>query len=411
MRENQCKSILRRAMSFILVVALVLIAAVSAIKVEAATKPSIAKSMTIGTGSIYFYNPYSKKDLNVLAVSNPVKKATYSFSSSDSKVVKVTSKGTEAYLVGVKAGTATITCNQKLNGKTTKVGTCKVTVKDVKVYELNTDLPLGKSDAIVFDYSYRNCDAKYTYETGSKNLEVKDNVRKADGELYFVSQTINAKKAGTYTITAKETYNNKTRTIGKVKVKVHKASIEDKEFTMDIGDTRDPYYLISYFRYDVPYFFEVEDTSILKVSGKDRNVELAAIKEGTTKLNIYENATKADKKKLLGTCKITVKKVVLEGIEIDSYTNEAYIGEDDIYVYLYKKPYNAPGTFTVTSSDTAVATVSEPDENNTFNITPVGVGTTTITVTCEEFTETMTFTVKSEEDEYDEYEEDDDEEY
>jgi hypothetical protein len=98
---------------------------------QAAEKPYISSEETIGKGSINVDGPFvAKSDYQMLEVYSPVKKATYSFTTSDKSVVTVKTKGTKAYLTGLKAGTAKITCNQKLNGKTTKVGTCKVTVKN-----------------------------------------------------------------------------------------------------------------------------------------------------------------------------------------------------------------------------------------------------------------------------------------
>lgn len=371
----------------------VLISKVSFVQVEAAAKPSISKGMTMGTGSISFYNPYYKEDKNTLSVSNPVKKATYSFTSSNSAVITVKSTGTKAYLTGVKAGNASITCNQKLNGKTTKIGTCNVIVEDVKVYDLFSDLPMGTSQMPAFDYSYRNCDATYTYVSDSKNLTAVDDIIKTEDGALYVTQIFTAKIAGTYTVTVKETYNKKTRTIGKLKFTVHNASIPNVESNMDIGDTLYAYYLIEYYRFDVPYVFEVEDESIIGISGTNESIQIEAKKAGTTTINIYEDSTKPDKNKLLGSCKITAKVVVLESIELDFYETEAYVGEDTITFEINKDPYNAPGTFTVTSSNQDVATVSEPDEDGYCEITPVGAGTTIITVTCGDITETQTITV------------------
>lgn len=367
---------------------------------EAATKPSISKDMTIGTGSISFYNPYFMDDLNTLSVSDPVKKATYTFTSSSKKVVTVKSKGATAYLTGVKAGSATITCKQKYKGKTTKIGTCKVTVKDVKVYEMFSDLPLGASEAPAFDYSYRNCDAKYTYVSNSKNLKVVDKVTKSEEGYYYVSQTFTAKKAGTYTVTAKETYNKITRTVGKLEFTVHKASITNDDFNMDIGDTNYAYYLMENFRYDVPYYFEVKDESIIAKNGTGFDTQIEAKKVGTTTINIYENTKKAEKSKLVGSCKITVVEVILEGINVDIYPIETYVGGENIDFYISRDPYNAPGTFTVTSSDPNVATVTVPDDNGECTITAVGAGTTTITIACGDITETETITVYKDEDDY-----------
>lgn len=53
----------------------------------------------------------------------------YTFTSGNKKIVKVKKSGTKCYITGVKAGSTKITVKEKLNGKTKKVGTCKVIVK------------------------------------------------------------------------------------------------------------------------------------------------------------------------------------------------------------------------------------------------------------------------------------------
>jgi hypothetical protein len=368
---------------------------------QAAAKPSVEAKMTIGTGSIVgSFDFYSKEEGKYsLSVSAPVKNATYSFTSSNTKVLTVKASGTVAYLTGVKAGTATITVNQKLSGKTTKVGTCAVTVKNSVIHQdFVPELPLGSSVAsepLVFDY--RNNDATYTYASNSKNFSMSETIKKFDG-MNFISQSFTAKAPGTYTITVKETYNKITRTVGTIKYTVKKATVS-AEGSVDLGGDVWAFELLNNYRTDVPYYFTSDDKKVLDIVSDKNYVSLKGLAEGTTTLKIYENAKAADESKLIGKCKITVKKVKLTDLNIDFDETEAYVGGDPIEFSVEKEPYNAFDEITVTSSNPNVAKVSELDEEGFGTVSPVSAGTATITITCGDITKTQDITV-SEEDEY-----------
>ncbi|EMS69705.1 Ig-like domain-containing protein [Ruminiclostridium cellobioparum] len=368
---------------------------------QAAAKPSVEAKMTIGTGSIVgSFDFYSKEEGKYsLSVSDPVKNATYSFTSSNTKVLTVKASGTVAYLTGVKAGTATITVNQKLSGKTTKVGTCAVTVKNSVIHQdFVPELPLGSSVAsepLVFDY--RNNDATYTYASNSKNFSMSETIKKFDG-MNFISQSFTAKAPGTYTITVKETYNKITRTVGTIKYTVKKATVS-AEGSVDLGGDVWAFELLNNYRTDVPYYFISDDKKVLDIVSDKNYVSLKGLAEGTTTLKIYENAKAADESKLIGKCKITVKKIKLTDLNIDFDETEAYVGGDPIEFSVEKEPYNAFDEITVTSSNPNVAKVSELDEEGFGTISPVSAGTATITITCGDITKTQDITV-SEEDEY-----------
>lgn len=368
---------------------------------QAAAKPSVEAKMTIGTGSIVgSFDFYSKEEGKYsLSVSNPVKNATYSFTSSNTKVLTVKASGTVAYLTGVKAGSATITVNQKLSGKTTKVGTCAVTVKNSVIHQdFVPELPLGSSVAsepLVFDY--RNNDATYTYASNSKNFSMSETIKKFDG-MNFISQSFTAKAPGTYTITVKETYNKITRTVGTIKYTVKKATVS-AEGSVDLGGDVWAFELLNNYRTDVPYYFTSDDKKVLDIVSDKNYVSLKGLAEGTTTLKIYENAKAADESKLIGKCKITVKKVKLTDLNIDFDETEAYVGGDPIEFSVEKEPYNAFDEITVTSSNPNVAKVSELDEEGFGTVSPVSAGTATITITCGDITKTQDITV-SEEDEY-----------
>ncbi|MFT4144914.1 MAG: hypothetical protein QM644_10715 [Mobilitalea sp.] len=223
---------------------------------EAAAKsPSLsAKEMTIPMGKMsgkvsWDTSLYETSFAKKLSVSNKVSGATYSFTSSDAKVVTISKDG--GYLTGLKAGSATITCKQTLKGKTTTIGKCKVTVKKAIFKADQKEFSVGSGEYSIqsfvnyddkaFYILYRNPSATYTWTTDSKNFTIKDIKIDAayidsldiadewkglykeplgDGCIYGYEYT--AKKAGTYTVTVKETYNKKTVTVATFKVTVKK---------------------------------------------------------------------------------------------------------------------------------------------------------------------------------------------
>ncbi len=385
----------------LLLAVFILPAGIVANSAQAATKPTVEAKMTIGTGSIVGnFDFYPKEDCKYsLDVSNPVKNATYSFASSNAKVVAVKASGTIGYLTGLKAGNATITVSQKLKGKTTKVGTCAVTVKNsVVIQDFVPELPLGVSQSnepLVFEY--RNNDATYTYASNSKDFSMSETIKKFDG-MNFISQSFTAKAPGTYTITVKETYNKSTRTVGTIKYTVTKATVS-AESSVDLGGKVPALDLINNYRTDVPYYITTGDEDILDILAEGDNVYLSGIKEGTVTVKIYENANAADESKLIATCKISVKKVKLENLNINFDETEAYAGGDSIEFSVEKEPYNASEKITVTSSNPDVAKVSELNEEGFGTVSPVTAGKTTITITCGDITKTQDITIYEDDEE------------
>lgn len=400
--KNKRNSLVKVCISLLLMLGLILPSQLTTTSAQAASKPSIESEMTISAGTIRGDSyMYFKSDKNVLEVYNPVKKATYSFKSSNTNVLKLKASGSKVTLTGLKAGTATITCQQKLNGKTTKVGTCKVTVKAAEVYSETYDgLPMGKGQGVYVYYGYRNNDATYTFSSNSKNFTMKEVVTKEKGskDMYFVTQSYTAKKPGTYTVTVKETYNKKTRTVGKLKYEVIKATVA-KEYELYEKDYIGAFSLVYNSRGDVKYLFDDGDANVVEFSvNEDGGVLMTAKKAGTVTVNIYEDATKPDKSKLIGSCKVTVKELKLESVDYYLSDTSTYVDGRALEYQIYKYPENAPEEVTVTSSDPSIATVGEMDEYYYGQITPVGEGTVTITITCGDITKTETITVYADED-------------
>ena len=265
------------------------------------------EEMTIGIGSYGTYHSdfsYSKKDKYKIVVVNSKKKATYTFTSSDKKVVTVKKDKNIGYLTGVKAGKATITVKQKLNGKTTTIGKCKVIVEKATV-DVGFSASIGKGSTYLCMMSYINPEAKYTYECKDKNFSAKD-VRVEDTEnegFYYIRQECNIKKAGLYTVTVKETYNKKTRTLGKVEIYVPEV-IEEAEQSVSKGEE-----LGLWINYQGDYTYEViAGKDLVKVSEDEYGgTYVKALKLGEVKVKFWSYDKKTKKKgKALGTFIITI---------------------------------------------------------------------------------------------------------
>lgn len=400
MKRQHSFSFIKTMVCLAIAASLILPAGVTTATAKAAEKPSIISEMTIGTGSTYSdYFGYSKNDKYTIEVINPVKKATYSFTSSNKKVVTVKTSGTKAYLTGVKAGTATITCTQKLNGKSTKVGTCKVTVINAKAeLELYGPLSMGTGSGYFIYWLYRNNDAKYSYTSNSKDFTIKE-VEEKEGDYVSVYQTYTAKKPGKYTITIKESYNKKERTVAKFNIEVVKATVESAA-EMYVGDTFWAFDMVRNFRMDCSYLFDFGEDGIVDIyNGEDGITYVKGLKPGTTSVKIYEDTTKADKSKLIGSCKVTVKELKVEDLNVYFTDTATYVGDPYFYVEVYRVPYHAPEGIAISTSDPDIAAI-ESDGYGTdyFRIVPYAEGTVTITVSCGNITKTETITVYADKD-------------
>ena len=310
------KNFFKKALVILLTLVLA-IPTVNGVEAKAASKTTLStKKMTIGIGS------YGKRDIMgvynekgtryALSVNDAVKGAKYVFKSTDKNIVTVKKEGTTGYLTGVSAGTAKIKVKQKLDGKTTLVGKCKVTVKEATAalseYWLEgPGLSIGTMSAPFVDVSNFNPEAEYTYECEDSNFAVEDlrveEGRAEDGSIWYVhSQEYTAKKAGTYTVTVKETYNNKTRNIGTFEVVVAEASVEP-EVTLYVGYEE---YLGSYiYNYCTDgYWYKLKEDGILENLGGGC---VKPAKEGTTTVDIWHyDAANDTNGEFIGTITVNV---------------------------------------------------------------------------------------------------------
>lgn len=387
---------------------------------EAATKKTAisATSMNIPVGKmeskVYWNkNIYELSNAQKLSVKNAVKGATYQFTSSDTKIVKVSKDG--GYLTGVKAGTATITCTQTYKSKKTTVGKCKVTVKNaaLEISEYGNEFAIGSYGynlsgyyaglESLFSITYRNPDASYTLASSDKNLSIKEikyDASKAKdvsdnkdyqqvlkdyiGKAYFYGYEFTAKKAGTYTITVKETFNKKTKTVGSFKIVVKATSISDSKVDLLLGNDLNVFNLLSFPKQDTAYYFSINnydekntENNPVTLVGNGSELYLYANKTGTAEVTVRENSEQGT---VIGTVKVTVSDAPCESITVDSeYTT--YVG-DYFNIYYELEPWDTTDKVTVESDNTKVLKAEYNEEYEEWEYTPLEVGEANITIKC-----------------------------
>ena len=207
MKKGMKKVFSAIALALTLVLTVPVVLPQTAVTVEAATKKTTLdyKSGEMSIGETY--------DVPLIHKNS---KATYTYKSSKPSVAKVSPKGK---ITGLKAGKAKISVKQKLKGKTTSVGTFTITVKKAELYPYINDLHwvsaqpgfISEEDPCQLTLSdfvrYINPKAKYTFYSNDSELVISQ-----EGIITEV------KSAGISYITMKETYNKKTRTLGRCRL-------------------------------------------------------------------------------------------------------------------------------------------------------------------------------------------------
>ncbi len=391
-----------------------------AVAEAAAKKTTIsATEMTIPVGKMnskVYWNKNSWQLANAqkLTVKNTVKGATYQFTSSNTKVVKISKNG--GYLTGLKAGSATITCTQTYKNKKTTVGKCKVTVKNAAL-TANKDENVFAAGSNGFDlthyYSsleplfhitYRNPNATYTLTSSSKDFsikEVKYDASKAKtltdnkdyqevlkdyiGNRYFYGYQFTAKKSGTYTITVKETYNKKSKTLGSFKVVIKDTSISEAKKELLLGNYLNVLTLLSYTKESTNYYFEIKnydeanpDNNVLKLSKNGSEYYLYANKTGTAEVTVREGSEKGT---VIGTVTIAVTEAPCKGISVEQDEYTAYVG-DYFDIYYDLEPWDTTDKVTIESDNPDVLKVEYDQEKESWVYSPLKAGEANVTIKC-----------------------------
>jgi len=390
---------------------------------EAATKKASisATKMTIPIGKMnsktyWNVNPGELGNAKQLTVKNQIKGAVYSFTSSNTKVVKINKNG--GYLTGIKAGTATITCSQTYKNKKTTVGTCKVTVKSavLKSFDDVYDdaYAVGNNGYNLISYyacvdplyyiGYRNPKATYTLTSDSKDFSIKEVKYDASnakdvtndkdyqeviedyiGKGYFYGYQYEAKKAGTYKITIKETYNKKTKTLGSFKVEIKDTCISEPKQELPLGDYLNALALLKYSKESTSYYFNIEEFDETNI---ENNALLCYFEESVNSLYFYANKAGtvnvtiregSETGKEIGTVAVTVYEVPCESITLESDEVTAYV--DDYFEINYDlEPYHTTDEVTIESDNPEVLKVV--CEDGYWNYMPLKVGEANVTIKC-----------------------------
>ena len=268
---------------------------------NAATKTTIAdwcKKKTIGIQGTAEY----------IFLDNAIEGAKYTYTSSNKKVVSVSTESsdtTRASLKGFKKGTATITVKQTLKKKTTKIGTVKVTVKSASINkDADYKFSIGKlewEDTLKNNYTINQMNYKATYTFTSSDPDTFE--IKSDGTI------VDCKKAGEVFVTIKETYNIKSRTMGKIKVEICTSTLDTSS---PVEITTYNYFSIFSYLYFVPDINKLEIT-ITDASGKDASSliekyfyegetvwygDYHTLKAGTVYISVFDKTTNTDLGKL-----------------------------------------------------------------------------------------------------------------
>ncbi len=385
----------------------------------AAKKATLSVSeMTIPVGTMsskvtWNINSWELRTPEKLAVKNAVKGATYQFKSSNTKVVTISKNG--GYLTGVKAGSATITVTQTLKNKKTTVGKCKVTVKSSKLevyydnalaidsYRFNlSDYYAGWEP--MFNLTYRNPSAKYSITSSDKNLtikEVKYDASKAKdvsnnkeyqqvlkdyiGSKYFYGYEFTAKKAGTYTITVKETYNKKTKTVGTFKIEVKDPTLSSSKVELYLGNNMNVFDLIDYEKPLTEYHFFINnfdevtlDNNVLYLNNDGSQLYLYASKVGTAEVTIREGSEDGA---LIGTVTINVSEALCEDLYVDETEYTTYV-DDYFSIYYNVEPWYTTDKVTIESDNPEVLKVTYDEEDDYWSYSPLKAGEANITIKC-----------------------------
>lgn len=306
-----------------LVLALILVVPVVATlgteQVEAAKKakkPTLSHKkvvMPIGYSDGYWYGENDNDGLIKLSVKNKVKGATYTFKSSNTKVAKISSKG--GRITGLKAGTATITVTQKLKGKSTKVGTCKVTVKEpTKTFSQSYKIGIGvewdlypydyecKFRPTTFDYWYAEWDEAYDgILLGDYNFDSETFIFKAtaegtypvkiyaaykDGRKYKVGEvTLNAVQPGTQDYIVDDDSSTSVRGYNCIY-----DFMNSNDYTYKLISGFDVLSVYEFDGYDEEDYYDDDGNKIKEI---DQNatysgVEYRILKRGTAKVEVFD---------------------------------------------------------------------------------------------------------------------------
>lgn len=313
-------------------------------------------TLTLGVGEVYTL---------IKSVNPEIAGSACTWSSSNSSVVSVNSKGT---LTAKKTGTATVTVKTSNGLK----ASCKVTIKSApsSINVSTKNLTLGVGEEFIIYESTNSGSYAYKFDWSSSNTSVAT-VTKTSGN----KAKIIAKGVGTANITVK-TYNGKTATC-QVTVKSAPTSVtlSNSNVTLGKGET----FIISQCSnsgsYAKNFTWSSSNTSVAtieKTSGNKAKITAKGNGAATITFKTYNGKT--------ATCKVTVKNapssVKINKSSITLGSGETYTISESTNSGTYANADNLKWS----SSNTNVVTVTKGSGNKAV-ITAKGNGTATVKIT------------------------------
>ncbi len=283
------------------------------------------------------------------------------FESSDETVIKVDENGN---VTAVGEGTATVTVTSK--DDETKKDSITVTVK-IPVTDITVDkdsLTLNKNttqkiNAVIVPEDATN--KKIIYTSSDESIAVVDE----DGNITAVGEG-----KATITVKAEDDFSVYETVEVTVKVPVTTVTATD-DFTLNIGEEKNVEASVNADATNKELIYESDNPGVIKV---DSNGNVSAVGEGTATITVTSKDDPSKKTQVNVTVKIPVEDIVADKDEIT-----LDIGESDKINITVNPDSATDKEVEFESSDKNVVTVDKDG-----NITAVGEGTATITVTSKD---------------------------
>lgn len=271
-----------------------------------ATAITIAMAITLLTGCLTYTSTASaatpalkvrSKSLYVngtytIPLKNKIKKATYFYTSSKTKVAKVNSKGK---ITARGKGSARIKVRYKYKRKTRTIGTFKVTVRkttmrsDVKSIRTTVGTTLTASTYL----NDRNPSAAYLITSTSNGIVNASS-----------NGSITIQKAGSTTLTIVEQYNGKKRTLGRFSLIATGASLNMDTIKMAFGSSYDINTILADKVSGASYTFSTSNPLLVQISGSKLIAASSPGYDTSCTINAYE--TIGDKVRTIGSIHVNL---------------------------------------------------------------------------------------------------------
>lgn len=250
------------------------------------TASAATPALKVRSKSLYINGTYT------IPLKNKIKKATYFYTSSKTKVAKVNSKGK---ITARGKGSAKIKVRYKYKRKTRTIGTFKVTVRktamrsDVKTIRTTVGTTLTASSYL----NDRNPSATYSIISTSAGI--------VDAGS---NGSITIKKAGSTTLTIVEKYNGKSRSLGRFSLIATGASLSTDTIKMAFDSSYDIDTILADKVAGASYTFSTSNPLLVQISGSKLIAASSPGYDTTCIVNAYE--TIGDNTRTIGSIHVNL---------------------------------------------------------------------------------------------------------